>query len=143
MLSERQRCNLAPSRASVGCLRTSNLANLAIAVDHDTWLSHCYRTPASPLSSCLSPRPAISMSPQLVDPPAPASAFSSLKLDTVASKGVDYPPTFTQPKSTAEFLVRAKEVAELLALDVAEVSCSPHPGIPPHDLILQHYLSTA
>lgn len=60
------------------------------------------------------------MSPQLVDPPAPASAFSSLKLDTVASKGVEYPPTFTQPKSTAEFLVRAKEVAELLALDVAE-----------------------
>lgn len=64
------------------------------------------------------------MSPQLVDAPAPPSSFASLK---VASRtDVAYPAFKTLPGTTVEYLARAKEVASLLALDVAEVrrSCT-------------------
>lgn len=59
------------------------------------------------------------MSPQLVDAPAPPSSFASLKVATATN--VAYPAFKTQPKTTAEYLARAKEVAALLALDVAQV----------------------
>lgn len=61
-----------------------------------------------------------SMSAQLSDPPAPASSFTSLQLDAVAPDGVQY-PSFQDPTTTADFLARAREVAVLLALDVADV----------------------
>ncbi|KAK4057055.1 hypothetical protein OIO90_001955 [Microbotryomycetes sp. JL221] len=62
------------------------------------------------------------MSPALAQPVPPPSSFQSLDLNHSASGKVQY-PSFTedsQPRTFEDFLARAQQVAELLALDVAE-----------------------